>query len=90
MINTSVEPIILTSDDVDIDSGRTKGHAHKIFAHFTHTVMLEKFQPYLSLGGEIEFGQGANCSTIKKINTADCVNTALSFWGVWKKSGVAF
>ncbi len=90
VINTSVEPIILTSDDVDIDSGRTKGHAHKIFAHFTHTVMLEKFQPYLSLGGEIEFGQGANCSTIMKINTADCVNTALSFWGVWIKSGVAF
>ncbi len=89
-INTSIQPILLTRDDIDINSARTRGHAHKIFSHFTHTIMLEEFHPYLSLGGEIEFGQGASCSKIVNVGEAPCVNTALSFWGVWIKGGVAF
>lgn len=89
-IHTSIQPVLLTKDDIDINSGRTQGRAHKIFSHFTHTIMLSDCRPYLSIGAEIEFGQGASCSKVVKLNELSCVNTALSFWGVWLKSGVAF
>ncbi len=89
-INTSLEPLLLTRDAIDINSGRTSGHAHKLFSHFTHTIMLSEFQPYLSMGAEIEFGQGSACSTFVKTDEPPCVNTALSFWGVWVKGGMAF
>lgn len=89
-INTSIQPILLTRDDIDIDSARTRGRAHKIFSHFTHRIMSGEPYPYLGIGAEIEFGQSAEC--VKEISTGKipCVNTALSFWGVWVKGGVAF
>lgn len=89
-INTSIQPVLLTRDNIDVNSARVHNHAHKIFSHFTHTIMLSEFHPYLSLGAEIEFGQGAFCSNVVKLNEPPCINAALSFWGVWLKGGVAF
>jgi hypothetical protein len=88
-IRTSIQPILLTTDDIDLTSAQTRGHANKVFSHFTHIVDHE-LQPYLSLGAEIEFGQNAECNNAIKAGCIPCVNTALSFWGVWIKSGIVF
>lgn len=89
-INTSMQPIILTSEDINIDSARTGGRSQKIFASFTHIVPRREFDPYLGFGAEIEFGQSSSCKQITLVKEKSCINTALSFWGVWFKTGVSF
>jgi hypothetical protein len=88
-INTSFEPLLLTKSDIDTDSARTRGQSYKLFSHFTHTITLPTTRPYLSMGAEIEFGQRASSSNTVK-PAPSCVNTAVSLWGVWIKTGLAF
>ncbi len=89
-ISTSIQPIILTKNDIDINSARTRGRSHKIFSHFTHMITSHELYPYLGIGAEVEFGQDASCIKAVQLGEPPCVNTALSFWGVWIKGGVAF
>ena len=88
-INTSIQPVLLTTDDIDLESAQTQGRSHKIFSHFTHYIETE-LHPFLSIGGEIEFGQDASCPRLTIIKKPPCVNTALSYWGVWIKGGICF
>ncbi len=89
-INSSIQPILLTTADIDIDSARTKGIAHKIFSHYSRTLVIKSFLPYLGFGAEIEFGPQAYCPKAICLKEPECVNTAISFWGIWIKGGVAF
>ncbi len=89
-INTSIQPIMLTKDDIDIESARTKGSAHKIFSHYTRTLVIREFLPYIGFGAEISFGPQAYCPTYLCLDPPTSVNTALSYWSIWLKGGVAF
>ena len=89
-IKTSIQPILLTRNDIDINSARTRGRSHKIFSHFSHVIILQNSTPYIGLGAEVEFGQRGACMLTVQPNEPSCVNTALSFWGVWFKGGIAF
>lgn len=89
-INTSIQPIILTTNDIDSNSARTRASAHKIFGHFNHIIKRNHSTPYIGFGAEIEFGQGAVCDRFVSAGSPPCVNTALSFWAVWLKGGIAF
>ena len=89
-ISTSIQPILLTREDIDINSARTQGQSHKIFSHFTHRIHAKETHPYLGIGAEIEFGKSATCNKAFKLGKPPCINTALSFWGVWIKGGIAF
>ncbi|EKD48810.1 MAG: hypothetical protein ACD_64C00122G0003, partial [uncultured bacterium] len=89
-INTSIQPVLLTHDAIDIDSARTRGAAHKIFSHFSHTITLENTTPYIGFGAEVEFGQGPSPKRLITVGSPTCVNSALSFWAVWLKGGIAF
>lgn len=87
-IKTSVQPILITTKDINCDSARTRGLAHKFFSSFTHTIERDEIVPYLGFGAQIEFGQKANnCVNGEPKN---CVNTAPSVWAVWLKTGVSF
>lgn len=88
-IRTSLQPIVLTNSDIDINSARTRGQSNKIFSHFTHMISHE-LHPYLSIGAEIEFGQSAACNNIVSLRNTVCVNTAISLWGIWLKGGIIF
>jgi len=62
---TSVEPVLLTSDDIDTCSAQTKAYSNKLFTHFNYTWKdCECWTPYLGIGGEVEFGSRGNfCGT---------------------------
>ncbi len=89
-INTSIQPVLLTRKSIDINSARTRGRSHKIFSHFSHVITLQNSTPYIGFGAEVEFGQSSACTVTVQAHEPPCVNTALSFWGVWLKGGIAF
>lgn len=61
-VNTSVNPILLTFNDLDINRARVRGMSHKAFAHFNY-IWHEHLciTPYFGFGAEIEFGQHDDC-----------------------------
>ncbi len=97
-INTSIQPILLTKANIDIESAQTKSAAHKLFSHYTRTLTKKhpgahaypKAETFLGFGAEIELGPQADCPKVICLKKPACVNTALSFWAVWIKGSVAF
>jgi hypothetical protein len=63
-VNTSLNPVLLTEDDLDISSAKTKACSNKIFTHLGYTWKEhECWTPYLGVGGEVEFGcRDKNCN----------------------------
>lgn len=100
--NSSLNPVFLNIDDVDITG--TKGVSNKLFGHFSYTWNnpCRTWTPYLGIGGEVEWGSSGNCS--KKCGNQDvisctnecavpcnpCFKCTLSQYGVWIKGGVSF
>jgi len=63
-VNTSLQSVLLTQADLDIDAARTKAYSNKVFAHFGYTWKeCECWTPYLGIGGEAEFGARTKCCT---------------------------
>jgi hypothetical protein len=59
---TSLQPVLLTDADLDINAARTKAYSNKVFAHIGYTWKdHECWTPYLGIGGEAEFGSRAGC-----------------------------
>lgn len=95
-VNTSLNPILLTEDNIDICSARTTAYSNKIFAHIGYIWKdIECWTPYLGIGGEAEFGSHDSCNQQCRLNphcseNAKCTNFAFSQWGVWLKGGFTF
>lgn len=81
---TSLQPILLTAEDIDFEKESVQSHSHKFFAHISYTWPNEcSWSPYLGYGAFIELGQQRNgCANIK--------NNVLSQWGGWIKTGLSF
>jgi len=62
---TSLQPVLLTNDNLDISAAKTKAYSNKIFGHFGYTWKEhECWTPYLGIGGEAELGcHGERCNT---------------------------
>lgn len=88
-INTSIQPVLISSTDIDINSAASSGFSHKIFTHFNHTITTYgRAQAHIGLGSEIEFGRQAGPPPA--IGDDKCINVALSNWGVWLKGSVSW
>lgn len=89
-IRTSIQPHFITINDIDIKSASTSGFAQKIFAHFNHKITTYSpiYGAYLGIGAEIEFGRQAGSTPAVGADT--CINCALSYLGVWIKTGMTF
>jgi hypothetical protein len=88
-INTSIQPVLISSNDIDINSAATSGFSHKIFTHFNHTIhTFGRANAHIGLGSEIEFGRQAGAPPA--IGDDKCINCALSCWGVWLKGSVSW
>ena len=72
-VNTSVNPVLLTVDDIDFCSARTRGISHKAFAHFNYTFLdsCNCIAPYVGIGGSVEIAQRGNCGGSKSTCGSD-------------------
>jgi hypothetical protein len=56
-VNTSLNQVLLTFNDLDINRARTRSMSQKAFIHFNYLWQEHCLAPYLGIGAEIEFGQ---------------------------------
>lgn len=100
---TSLQPVLLTANDIDFNGARTKSLSNKVFAHIGYTFQdCECVTPYLGLGGEAEFGiadkkfnstqcaLGSTAASVASCGKSCCSAVSLSQWGVWIKGGISF
>lgn len=86
-INTSIQPVLITLADLDLNSAATSGFSHKLFTHFDHQIHTHgRAESHIGFGSEIEFGRQAGLPPA--IGDDKCINCALSQWGVWLKGSV--
>jgi hypothetical protein len=96
-VNTSIQPIFITQSDIDnsrCDAGQ-KGLSNKVWGHLAYTWDRDGWVPFLGLGASAEFGKSDrncndDCNTDCSTSCSDCINTAVSQWGVWVKTGFSF
>lgn len=89
-IQTSIQPVFITVDDLNIKGAETRGSSNKIFTHFSHTwVDREDWIPYLGIGFYAEFGNTGN-NDENENNNCNGISCALSEWGIMVKGGVSF
>jgi hypothetical protein len=89
-IKTSIPPVFITVDDLNISGAQTRGSSNKFFTHFSYTwIDREDWIPYFGIGSEIEFGNtGDNNDSNSNCNNG--ISCALSKWAVLVKGGVSF
>lgn len=87
-VQTSSDPILLINANIDLEAARNKGFSNKVFAHINYTGKeYEGWIPFVGIGGNAEFGhhRDSECGVC-----GDVFSLALSQWGIWLKTGVAF
>ena len=88
-INTSIQPVLISVTDLDLNSAATSGFSHKLFTHFDHHIhTYGRAESHIGFGSEIEFGRQAGLPPV--IGDDKCINCALSNWGVWLKGSVCW
>jgi len=81
-IQTSVPPVLLSINDLDLNSSNTRGMSSTLFANLSYQWSCVECQPFFGVGGQVEIGHGGS--------GRHCTATSLSQWGVWLKAGVTF
>lgn len=88
-INTSVPPIFITRNDLDLVGTQTSGSSNKLFYHLSYTWNdTTHWQPYLGFGGEVEWAHPTKkgCKPCDEHNAQACT----SQWGLWVKTGANY
>lgn len=89
---TSIQPVFLSGNNLDICSSQTKGYSNKLFTHISYAWDCECWQPFFGAGAMGEFGAGDNrCNNNNNCDDRkDCRICSLSQWGIWLKGGFVF
>jgi hypothetical protein len=79
-------PVFIRTQDLDAHSGAaTSAFSQKFFAHVGYTwIQYCRVQPYLGLGGEVEF-EGIAPEHYRQAN-----HNTVAQWGIWLKGGAVF
>lgn len=89
-IQTSIQPVFITVEDLNVTGAETRGTSNKFFTHFSYTwIDREDWIPYLGIGGYAEFGHTGHGDN----NGNACnhgISCALSKWAILVKGGVSF
>lgn len=89
LINTSVPPIFITRNDLDLVGAQTSGSSNKLFYHLSYTWNdTTHWQPYLGFGGEVEWARPTKYDC-KPCSEHDAQGSA-SQWGLWVKTGANY
>lgn len=92
---TSIQPVFLSGDDIDVCGSQSRGLSNKIFAHVSYAWDCVCWQPFFGAGAMGEFsssrrGCNSDCRTSSTCNESTCRNAAFSQWGIWIKGGFVF
>jgi len=102
LISTSVNPILLTLQDIDIKGACTKGRSHSVFGSMSYAWLdYGNWIPTLTVGSQGEFASNGNnkrrgaqeCSSSCHDSRCCCnkgTRCAISQWSVFVQGGVAF
>ena len=74
--------------DIDINSARTRNTAQKIFGQVSRQWNRPRFVFHVSFSAEVDFGR--HSGPTPEAFQEECINCALSYWGVWLKGGFSF
>ncbi len=89
-IQTSIQPVFITVEDLNINGAETRGSSNKFFAHFSYTwIDREDWIPYLGIGAYAEFGHVGRDDNSGNLCDHG-ISCALSEWGILVKCGVSF
>jgi len=89
-ILTSIQPIFLNEDDVDLAG--TSIISNKFFAHMSYAWLdHEQWAPFLGGGFSVELAHNKSCCKVP-CNTSCCTchRTGVSQWSIWLKGGAAW
>jgi hypothetical protein len=90
-IRTSIQPIFITVDDLNLHGAESRGSSNKIFTHFSYTwIDREDWIPYLGIGCYAEFGNTDHNDENENSECNHGISCALSEWGILVKGGVSF
>ncbi len=82
-IKTSVPPVLLSLNNLDLDSSKTRAMSSTLFTNLSYVWQdCYECQPFVGIGGQVEIGH--------KVSSTVCTSTSLSVWGIWIKTGVTF
>jgi len=89
-IQTSIQPVFIRVEDLNVNGAETRGTSNKFFTHFSYTwIDREDWIPYLGVGGYAEFGHtGHGDNNGNPCNNG--ISCALSKWAILVKAGVSF
>ena len=73
---TSIQPVFLSTDDIDLCCARTKGFSNKIFTNVSYYWENECWHPYLGIGAEGEFGSSDKRDCKDKTCATDCATNS--------------
>jgi hypothetical protein len=81
-------PELILESDIDLNGACTRGLSQKLFAHISYRWQEKRWQPFLGIGGEGEWGtcNGFNPRSCPR----ECNYCSLSQWGIWLKGGLSF
>jgi hypothetical protein len=81
---SSLDPIFITTNDINLCSAQTKGQSHSFFAHLGYTWSdYCPFVPSLGIGLMVELARSFSC-------TAQCAFATPSQIAIWVKGGFTF
>ncbi|KIX85499.1 hypothetical protein J120_00800 [candidate division TM6 bacterium JCVI TM6SC1] len=87
-INTSIQPITLVTNDINLRGSQTKAATNKFFGAFRYYVpTCRTWQPYVTLAGAVELGTSSDHMCDSQIC---CSYTSISQWSVWAVFGAIF
>jgi hypothetical protein len=90
-IETSIQPIFITEESLDLEGAETRGSSNKIFTHFSYTwVDREDWIPYLGIGFNAELGHTGDNDNFNSTSCDNGISCSLSKWAVLVKGGVSF
>lgn len=86
---TSLYPIFISEDQLDVCNAATKGFSNKLFFHLSYwfNTTSECYVPYFGFGFSLESG---NSNVPQNKASQDCQNCALSQFAIWLRGGFSF